>query len=335
MKTASCHFLLMFHLFVLYVQLCKLTLNMIWANSADDKLMICFLIFPRKHDLTFHAYCLQFAWNLILFSGKNKKNISKCCLLKILPRVLSVNKATLFWKLLYIISAVYSDFSCSVCKLISLNYFEISKTNTCILYKQKNLKEYRHVQYVNLISLNYFEMSKTNTCISTNKRPKKNTVMFSMSINKPKFWNIENYYMHSLQTKEPIRIWLTQFSGVFRSARRFYVLSKNCISVFYLKTHCQYIDITIISNKPNICYCCIKAFLISTLWNCSSETNPVPSSRRRWPTSDQAVTVSIPAGSGNILLWNIFYGHSLPSTDSRRAVFSFWRKNVHKYWLTT
>ena len=27
--------------------------------------------------------------------------------------------------------------------------------------------------------------------------------------------------------------------------------------------------------------------------------------------------------------WNMFYGHSLPSTDSRRAVFSFWRKNVH------
>ena len=27
--------------------------------------------------------------------------------------------------------------------------------------------------------------------------------------------------------------------------------------------------------------------------------------------------------------WNIFYGHSLPSTDSRRAVVSFWRKNVH------
>ena len=28
-------------------------------------------------------------------------------------------------------------------------------------------------------------------------------------------------------------------------------------------------------------------------------------------------------------LWNIFYSHSLPSTDSRRAVVSFWRKNVH------
>ena len=27
--------------------------------------------------------------------------------------------------------------------------------------------------------------------------------------------------------------------------------------------------------------------------------------------------------------WNIFYGHSLPSADSIRAVLSFWRKNVH------
>ena len=32
--------------------------------------------------------------------------------------------------------------------------------------------------------------------------------------------------------------------------------------------------------------------------------------------------------------WNIFYGHSLPSADSRRASVSFWQKNVHKYWLT-
>ena len=27
--------------------------------------------------------------------------------------------------------------------------------------------------------------------------------------------------------------------------------------------------------------------------------------------------------------WNIFYGRSLPSADSRRAVVSFWQKNVH------
>ena len=31
--------------------------------------------------------------------------------------------------------------------------------------------------------------------------------------------------------------------------------------------------------------------------------------------------------------WSIFYNHSLPSADSRRAVVSFWQKNVHKYWL--
>ena len=29
------------------------------------------------------------------------------------------------------------------------------------------------------------------------------------------------------------------------------------------------------------------------------------------------------------VILNIFYGHSLPSTDSRRAVVSFWQKNVH------
>ena len=32
--------------------------------------------------------------------------------------------------------------------------------------------------------------------------------------------------------------------------------------------------------------------------------------------------------------WNIFYGPSLPSYDSRRAVVSFWQKKVHQYWLT-
>ena len=30
----------------------------LWGNSADDRLMIFFLFFPRKQDLTFHANCL-------------------------------------------------------------------------------------------------------------------------------------------------------------------------------------------------------------------------------------------------------------------------------------
>ena len=54
-----------------------------------------FLIFSRKQALTFHANCLhekQFAWNVKgHFWRKTKKKISKCCLPKILPRLLSTN----------------------------------------------------------------------------------------------------------------------------------------------------------------------------------------------------------------------------------------------------
>ena len=43
-------------------------------------------------------------------------------------------------------------------------------------------------------------------------------------------------------------------------------------------------------------------------------------------TGNQEVARLIPAGRQNsfveIWSWNIFYGHSLPSTDSRRAVMS-------------
>ena len=46
----------------------------LWANSADDKLMIFSSFFPRKQDLTFHAnYNLHEMSKPV--SGKNKKNI--------------------------------------------------------------------------------------------------------------------------------------------------------------------------------------------------------------------------------------------------------------------
>ena len=39
------------------------------------------------------------------------------------------------------------------------------------------------------------------------------------------------------------------------------------------------------------------------------------------PTGDQEVASSTFHGDRS---WNIFYGHSLPSADSRRAVVNFW-----------
>ena len=86
----------------------SLTFTTLWAFSADDKLMISsFSYFPppppppppskkKQQKFTFQntKSCLLGKIRKmkcqILFSGKNKKNISKCRLLKILPRVLSI-----------------------------------------------------------------------------------------------------------------------------------------------------------------------------------------------------------------------------------------------------
>ena len=63
------------------------------ANLADEKFRIFFLFFPENRLW----YFMQIVSNgdsmkyQNLFSVKNKKNISICHLLKILPRVLSIN----------------------------------------------------------------------------------------------------------------------------------------------------------------------------------------------------------------------------------------------------
>ena len=54
-----------------------ITYNTLWANSADDNLIIFFLFFPRKQDLTIHAI-------VSIGDMKLKNNLQK-----ILPRVLS------------------------------------------------------------------------------------------------------------------------------------------------------------------------------------------------------------------------------------------------------
>ena len=49
-------------------------------------------------------------------------------------------------------------------------------------------------------------------------------------------------------------------------------------------------------------------------------------------TGDQEGTGSTPAEVGDILSWRLimkYFLRSFPSTDSRRAVVSFWRKNMH------
>ena len=62
----------------------------LWANSADDKLIV--LIFPRQQNLIFHAKWRLFAWTAkSCFLGNNKKNISLYHLLKILLRIITIS----------------------------------------------------------------------------------------------------------------------------------------------------------------------------------------------------------------------------------------------------
>ena len=90
------------------------------ANSADNKLVIFFSYLPQEtgFDIScklspMETICMQCQ---ILFPGKkNKKNISKCRLLKFLPRVLSVNSHLEF----ELISRINTYL---VCKQIIINY---------------------------------------------------------------------------------------------------------------------------------------------------------------------------------------------------------------------
>ena len=71
-----------FWVYIVCSDLFFFTFTTLWANSADDKLIIFVLFFPENR--------LWHTMQISLFSRKNKEKISKCHLLKFLPRVLSV-----------------------------------------------------------------------------------------------------------------------------------------------------------------------------------------------------------------------------------------------------
>ena len=72
-----------------------LTCIILWANSADDTLMIAFFYFSPKTG--FDISCQLSPKQTIRVKGQiliSRKNIPICRLLKILPRILSVNPAS-------------------------------------------------------------------------------------------------------------------------------------------------------------------------------------------------------------------------------------------------
>ena len=67
----------------------QLALTMLWANSADDELVVCFLFSLRNRIWHFMQINLHlFAWKVkSSFLGKHKKKICKCGLLSFLPSI--------------------------------------------------------------------------------------------------------------------------------------------------------------------------------------------------------------------------------------------------------
>ena len=98
-------------------------------------------------------------------------------------------------------------------------------------------------------------------------------------------------------------------------------------------------SVSSVFRSPHLCYlfyhffselCVVKLHLNNNpkYWHSEAWANSVDRQ-----TGDQEVAGSTSPRSATFFRgdwsWNIFYGHSFPSADSRRAVVSFWRKNVH------
>ena len=97
---------------------------------------------------------------------------------------------------------------------------------------------------------------------------------------------------------------------------------------FFLISFCNYIFIANSKNLPQSLYHMVKYHVFNSFG--AGLGGSVGCAVR---LETRGSRVQPPPRSATFFLgdwsWNIFYGHSLPSADSRRAVVSFWRKNVH------
>ena len=93
----------------------NLPFTVLWANSANDKFIIFFLIFPRKQDLTFHAHGDKlYGIQESCFLRKNEKIFQYTyCLLRILPRVLSIQHVPVF------LNSIWADWDQFPCDFLS------------------------------------------------------------------------------------------------------------------------------------------------------------------------------------------------------------------------
>ena len=138
-----------------------------WADSADDKMIFFFFNFFQKIGFDISSklspretICMKCQ---IPFSGENKKNISKCHLLKFLPSMLSINhlpyllvRFFFIWKVL-----IFSYFSMKT-YIVGTHWkclSEVLLVSTHNMFLWRNRKTY----YVDNPS--YLSLCTCNSCV--------------------------------------------------------------------------------------------------------------------------------------------------------------------------
>ena len=115
------------------------------------------------------------------------------------------------------------------------------------------------------------------------------------------------------------------------SCKLFFFFFFSDFVIWYLAVELWWMDKP--DYKINCDYSMPHFFFPRELWRYFPESLASVAQLDAHPTGDQEVACPNPTRSATFYSgdwsWNIFYGHSLPSADSRRASVSFWQKNAH------
>ena len=148
------------------------------------------------------------------------------------------------------------------------------------------------------------------------------TVKVQMSLRICAIWSGHSLFIVIYYSSHWFFKWVTQ---ALISLRKYTGWSRPVLPTKCIRAHFMHYASHVNSISPDkkkmcflfVCFCCCCCYLLLFFFQSLMWLDILSGEATRSPTFFR--------GDWS---WNIFYGHSLPSADSR-AVVSFWRKNVH------